>query len=753
MISELESRIEKKMSIIRQKFTEARRMSKDETLCRSDEFQDALENFNSNREVYLSMFSQHLYQVQYSVPQTKQITVLRPSKIVDSDTVPVSVENCEKQANRLVPIDKEIVWDMSNPMLPPAFSSCKDNGNHNNSRTTQIVVLKPSSGKTHDIKANASPAKMSKGGNFSRRPVDDELQKLKMVPNENLCPGNENITGHRRDETLLSPVFSNGCVGVESSFCISENEYKVGNLCDSDYMSSTSRHAWDHINNRIGSHHSSSSFGRASYSPESPVGREAKKRISERWALIASNKSSQKQKHPQVRSSTLGEMLALSDARDALKSHEGNRGISKEQESRDSSVCLNSNFSKDDDINNSPRNLLRSRSVPITSTVHNPSISALVIGSDVGRTFDSEELNKRKSGKSSFRGKVSNLFRSRNNKRKEKNLNSPSKDESSFVGRCSDTSSCVSSNGPEENMSPAPRTPSPDLIGIELSQGMVSREPTLSGTPSKNQEQPSPVSVLEPSFEESDSTTVELPSCSKPDYWGTSVPSHVIRSSTINESSPVERMAPRKLSWDEEAIPFMLKPHSTLAIAEKEEDWHFLIQTLLLAAGLYKETDAISFVAKWHSPECPLGPSFRRIYVSHDDKKQPMSKAKRWQRRSNRKLVFDCVNAALVDITGYESVARSRTSSCNRGSLQGSLADQVWAWMKEWCMSEEVVGEDGDDNGLVVERVVWKEVVGAGWEWVGGMRREVVDGVSREIGGKLLDDLLEEAVFGLTGDR
>uniref|UniRef100_A0A7N2ML09 TIR domain-containing protein n=1 Tax=Quercus lobata TaxID=97700 RepID=A0A7N2ML09_QUELO len=82
-------------------------------------------------------------------------------------------------------------------------------------------------------------------------------------------------------------------------------------------MSPSPRHSWDYIN-RFGSPYSTSSFSRASCSPESSVCREAKKRLSERWAMMASHGTSQEQRHARRSSSTLGEMLALSDKKKSV---------------------------------------------------------------------------------------------------------------------------------------------------------------------------------------------------------------------------------------------------------------------------------------------------------------------------------------------------------------------------------------------------------------------------------------------------
>lgn len=770
---------EKKMTLIRQKFIEAKRLSTDEKLRQSEEFQDALEILNSNKELFLkvlqepnSIFTKHLYNVQSSLPppRARRITVLRP-KIVDKDVVPDLGKNNDKQTSKLVQMGQSNGCNKINARIPswkaddsqangcnkinPPIPSWKADDNPIPSQATRIVVLKPGPWKTHDIKA-VSPAslspRMSNGGNSCSNLEDDEVLK------EASKDINENLSGHRRDETLLSSVFSNGYIGDESSFHLSENEHEEGNLSDSDFMSPSFKQSWNHINNKFGgSPCSSSSFGRASYSPESSVCREAKKRLSERWAMMASNGSYQEHWHARKSSSTLGEMLALSDTRKSLRADEG---TSMGQELRESPLSLNSNLIKDEGFDNSPRNLLRSKSVPVSSTVYGPRLNVQVPDSDVCKMHVSEGLSKAKSGKSSLKGKVSNLFFSKNRKSiKDKSSKCPSN------GECS---SNQSHNFVGEKSMPHPldestsKASSSNLIGSQPRQAMVSCESVSHGAKSKsrgiqNQEQPSPVSVFEVPFEEDDSTTPESSSSSKQDQRGLQVSGYPDRSSMIGKSPLIEPMARRTLLWNDYtaqiATPRILMQHSSSPRAEDvEEDWRSLVQTLLSAAGIDSEAQCHTFFARWHSLESPLSPSLRETYVSHADK-ECMFEAKRRLRRSNRKLVFDCVNAALVDLTGQESGTGLRTRLRNEANdasssllLSPTLANRVCSWMKEWCSTEGAAAAAAEDSvnrsSLVVDRVVCGE-------WVGWMKRGV-DGVGQVIGRELLEDLLSEAVVDFT---
>ena len=227
-----------------------------------------------------------------------------------------------------------------------------------------------------------------------------------------------------------------------------------------------------------------------------------------------------------------------------------------------------------------------------------------------------------------------------------------------------------------------------------------------------------------------------------------------IKFNLIDKSPPIESMA-RTLSWDdahaETATPYTLKPSVSPGTEEEEQDWLGLVQTLLSVAGLEDEVQLESFSARWHSLESPLDPSLRDKYASLHDK-ELLHEAKRRQWRSNRKLVYDCVNAALMEITGYGCLMGRQRNGANSRVLEGvspMLADHVWAQIKDWYSNEGscFLGDVGECNNLA-ERMVRKEVVGKGWN---ELLRLEIDNYGKEIEGKLLEELVEEAVIDLTG--
>ncbi|XP_057484252.1 uncharacterized protein LOC130770720 [Actinidia eriantha] len=767
-----------KMDFIRQKFIEAKRLSMDAKLRQSKQFQDALDVLSSNKDLFLkflqepnALFSQHLCDLQ-PPSETKRITVLKPSKMVDNNNSIGPGKKNEKRIKKASNAGQVIGRDKSNTGFSPPNWRVDDNP----TQPTQIVILKPSPGKPHVVKSVVSPPSSSPrvlhGEEFCGEPEDDDARESREVAKEITRQMRESLSGHRRDETFLSSVFSNGYIGDESSFSISEIKYELGNCSDSEVISPTSRHSGDCVN-RFGSPYSSS-FSRASYSPESSVCREAKKRLSERWAMMASNGICHEPRHVRRSSSTLGEMLSLSDVK---KSSRPEEGINREQEPRGSTSCLANKLNEDANVDNSPRNLLRSKSVPVSSTVFE---GRLNIDPGVGKTDISKEVAKDRSVKQSLKGKVSSLFFSRNKKSSKKKSSASQSDNASqkssgmpvcSPGRISDgTSGCANDTRIEECSLPtfqgsSSKASSPDMIGMGIKQGIISSEaglsvtkPAVHGNPCENQDQPSPISVLEPPFEEEDSATSE--SCDmKPDDHGAKLSVYSLKSNLIDKSPPIESIA-RTLSWDNSCVgtatPYPLKPSLVSQGTEEEGEWLLFVESLLSEVGLDCDVQSDSFFARWHSPESPLDPSLREKYIDINDK-EIIHEAKRRQRRSTRKLVFDCVNATLVEITGCRWSDTNLTTAPSGGShnrlsegASPTLVDEVWTRMREWfsCEARCVSGDGGDNNSLVVERVVRKEVVGKGW--TEHLRLET-DHMGKEIEAKLLEELVQEAVVELTG--
>ena len=518
-----ESTTEKQMALVRQKFSEAKRLVTDDSLHQSKEFQDALEVLSSNKDLFVQFlqesnsFSQQNLSDFHHVPphsEAKRITVLRPSKAGETEKYVVQGRR-NKQVKKLASSSQETGWGNRDLGYPSPYVN---RGTEEHTvQPTRIVVLKPSLGKSLDIKAVSSSQSSPRG--LHSRGYFDEPEDV------------ENLMGHHRNETQSSSVLSNGYIGDDSSFNKSDNEDLVGNLSDSEIMSPASRHSWD-CPNRFDSLFSPSSFSRASFSPESSVCREAKKRLSERWALMSVSGRTQPLKHVSRTSSTLGEMLALTETKVTTESGEGSYEIVPA--TRVSTSCITSDLSQVEMASDSLNILARSKSVSDVRLNGETS----VLGSS--KVQAPRELTKTGSLKSSW--KVSNLFFFKNNKAsKEKRDASQCSSMSQLAAPSPVTLTGKTSEDcvfPIDCLPPVSSEQQSIILGevshqfskpfsiysrwmnihvksaailIHLQEEVTTPKPLATGNTSENQDQPSPISVLFPPFEEE---CASIPECS-----------------------------------------------------------------------------------------------------------------------------------------------------------------------------------------------------------------------------------------------
>ncbi|XP_010489077.1 PREDICTED: uncharacterized protein LOC104766813 [Camelina sativa] len=599
---------DKQMDLVRRKFMEARHLvTDDKKPHRSKEFQEALQVLSSNKDLFVkflqesnSLLSQHLsdFQSVSSHQEAKRITVLRPSKAVAAQKC--VAEDSEKSASLIQP--------------------------------TRIVVLKPSPGKALDIKAIASPHPyLDEAGDAETRQVAKAITRQIR----------KTFGGHCRNETLSSSssssssVLSNGYNGGDCSLQRSKNEYPVGNVSISEIMSPSSRHSWD-CANRFESPFSSSSFSRVSCSPDSSVYREAKKRLSERWAMMSLNGDTQNL--PKA-STALGEMLALSETKIPIGSNETRRSVS----------CIGDGLDQVESTSDPLKSLERSKSVP-----------EIRLNGETSKAQAHRELTESRSLKSSW--KVSSFFFFRNKKSNKEKTGAPSQ---LAIHREAFQQQSIFTN-----------------------EGEVANE---------NQDQPSPVSVLQLDFGE------ECSGSAKP--WTTEGEEMSPKSNLIDKSPPIGSIA-RVLSWEDESYTDTTKPAMGI---EEDEDWYGFIKALLIASGF---SGSDSLMARWHSPDSPLDPSLK-------DKIANKELIKRRKQRSNRKLVFDCVNDIIRETT---------LTLASTGLTKGfDMVEHVWTELQDWASSDEFVGK------------MWN------------YRQQVeMNNLGAEIEVMLLQELVEEAVFDLT---
>ncbi|BAT95491.1 hypothetical protein LR48_Vigan1086s001500 [Vigna angularis] len=757
----------KRMALIRQKFIEAKHLSTDERMRQSKQFKDALEVLSSNSDLLMRLLdSQNVYEFYSSRrTDTKRITLIKPSKMDDND----KPARKEKRNNRLIKkspnVDQAAGWENKNSGNSPDSQKVDESP----VRTTRIVLLKPSPGRTPEQKDAISPTTTSppnlRSGNCHQGPeYDDAIESIR-VAKEITQQMHKDLWSYQKDKTPhYSSVISNGYSDDESSFNKSYHEYASANFSDLEAMSMSSlpRLSWDYnYINGCSSPYSTMSLGRVPCSPESSVCREAKKRLSERWTMMTSDNKGPQEQTTVRRNSTLGEMLSLTHTKKSATSVV--ESIQEDQEPGKSVSCSHS-FNAEISNQGSPKNLPRSNSVSASSTVNGTDLTVQVAAPKTGKSQASRAQTKSKR-RSTFKEKVASLLFSKSKKSTKEKPSSPqSKDASQPAPIVTealvlppevlrdDESQIINVDSFEEfslvALCESSEKTSTNSVANRQEEDMITLEPGLAVAgsmmleinSSESPDQPSPFSVLQPPFED--------------DQLGSQVE---LKSNLIDKSPPIESIA-RTLSWDdssaEVASPHLLKPLTVPSLDSKieEKEWLLLVHNLLSAAGLDDQQQYDSFYTRWYSLESPLDPSLRDTLLNEKEP-QPMHEGRRRKMRSNHKLVFDYINAALLELVGYgsEKFLKGSGNHC-RVLIQESapestlLVDHIVAKIKELMASG--VRCEWDSNSLVVENVVRKEIVQIGW--VDLMKLEI-DVLGKEIEGDLIQELVENAVVDFTG--
>ncbi|XP_006652490.1 uncharacterized protein LOC102722484 isoform X2 [Oryza brachyantha] len=733
-----------KIEVVRQKFMEAKRLATDENLLHSKQFQEALEVLSSNRELFLKfleepnpVFLKQLngLETMSAPPPTKRITVLKPIK---------SVENNGVRETRTHRVNEE-----NEPVIRKTHQrsySAEDNF----SKSTRIVVLKPSPGKPNRTGARlypgAAPSEKTRRPDFHGGLQDDSSivgsTELLHGPVQHLPESH-----HRRDESLISSTYSNGYGGDESSFSGSEVDY-IDEGCspsDSEVVSPMSQHSWDYIK-RHNTPYSASTFSRAphSHSPESSVIREAKKRLSERWATVAYNEINQEQVPLPRSSTTLGEMLSLQAAKKeavaGVVSVSSNRSSGTENESAMQDACESSLREYGENGKSSPRNLAKSRSVPVSSSIFDDrAVNA--------QSANSEEISKvvTKSGRAklSFKGKISSFFFS-GNKRPTKEKTSLSSDNSGERVGCIGymTPQSVHNLGPDEQIafckdktdnstSQAPcSSKDAGLVEVPVSSDYAIgdvNEVKSNGDLKSIPDEPSPTSILDTVFEDSNSNEPESSSCTE----------------RVAVQSPAIESFARSLSWEDtnscSSLLGCLK-HSNDDYDELQ--CYSLVQEIVSSAGLGHLQLSIVFTG-WYLPDSPIDPALCDKFL---DRKEENAKSR--ERRSNQKLIFDSVSTALVEI-GQDALLCTYPWSREclgtwREKLSRTLGEEVWNIVSDWLYGDgSFVANMEDDAGTTLERIMQEEVEGKGWIKLLTMD---TDEITEQIACEVLDDLVTDTV-------
>ncbi|XP_074573413.1 uncharacterized protein LOC141829806 [Curcuma longa] len=388
----------RRLALVRRKFMEVKHLATNGEPFDSEEFQDPVEVLNSNRDLFLkfleephTVFSKHLFEPQgVSVSSGKtRITVLKPSNTTG--------RKGHKFIKRQL-LSDETVGKVNRYCWSTGLNEQKC---HDLSGPTSIVVLKPTGGRSYDMKTIPS-------GDLASDQLITSRDEVEVVHEEslgdNLLLDEESLDNYRSNEGILSSE-SSGYIADDSSFDKSDSVYfddEVGNASDLELATSATEDSWDYIN-KFASPLPGSSISQIPHSPEPSIIREAKKKLSERLAFVSSNINFLEQRYLSASRSTLGELLAVSE------------GSNKELTHSSKSFKTNDKYTE-----KNSQNLSRLKSLVVSSSTHgvnefNVGISSSSITKPIAQTL----VPKSKHRKLSLKDKVSSFFLSRSKRPSE----------------------------------------------------------------------------------------------------------------------------------------------------------------------------------------------------------------------------------------------------------------------------------------------------------------------------------------------
>nr|CAB3497103.1 unnamed protein product [Digitaria exilis] len=723
----------RRMDLVRQKFVEAKRLASHDNLLQSKEFHDALEVLNSNKDLFVkfleepnSLFakqSEELHSAPTS-PQRKRITVLKPSKSVDTK----GEKAIKRQKNHAVDGNRV---ERSNIHKPDAAHRKEERLQ----KHTRIVVLKPTS-------AIASMEQFEQ--NYHADLDDSEAPAISRRLSDEIDWSMHGMCRHHNDS--LQACIQSDTIRTDRPYD-HYAEREGTSLSDSDIGTPTSHHSWDYIY-RFSNPYFGSSLSHASCSPESHVTKETKRYTSDRWAIVPSSETIKEKVSVRRSLSTLGEMLAMADMKKEEVAEQASQDATSRLCSNEPTVGVSSNCAADDgEGENSLRKISRSRSVPVSSSAFD---SIRLDGGCSDAQHKESTLPKEvkpKNGKSSLKGKISSFFSKRKKADKEKVKPSPMENLNSKVSSasavamdvpghaCTSLHDDVALDYSEEKFKNGPLVAPVDELeapSTSNSKYPVSLEKALSfEIRNSHFDQPSPTSVLDAQFED---INEKSPISSESAITAKQEP--------LSRSLPIGSIA-RTLSWDDASQEAPL--YCTRDDSHEQEQYEF-VEKILMSVGFCNEK-AQDIFFRWHSLDCPLDPA-----VLDQLLERKVEDAKCRERRSNQRLLIDSVNAALLDIGqsklwGAYPCAARYSNTLRVATCDALVTDEAWRLVKSWLFDDENdIAGLGDNAGLAADWVVGKDIHGKGWS---DMLRLEVDEISKEICGDVLGELVGEAFSDL----
>ncbi|KAL0724937.1 hypothetical protein Bca4012_039536 [Brassica carinata] len=641
------------MAFIRQKFMEAKRLSTDEKLRHSKEFNDALEALDSNKDLLLkflqqpdSLFTKHMHDLQ-SKPH-KPHYGQSPHRHGGGGGSPSSSHTRHASCDTL---------DLPNVEL----------GKRSELQPTNIVVLKPNVGEPRYAgRAFASPSSSS-----------DEFRADRGLPctSNHIRQKSNEGNGLSRRSSRDSGEFSNIMSRQRKASCSNAMSFEASRFRGyaGDESSSGSDSASESELVPVTSR-TRTAFNRTIYhrslpsksSTTSSVSREAKRRLSERWKMT----HKYEQEREISRNGTLAEMLATSDREARPASFSGlsfEEGISKRVESniqlsespepvgissRDGWKGSSSrSFSKSIMNQEStygytivlPKELIsRDGLVKGSSSHHGESQSFL--SSKSSRPGSNKSRSSYNSSPEVNRSPSLTKFLYMNHEIHQKEKLSPSKAGCSFsVDANSDTEVSSASDDIKTAMS----SEAPDLSTVtSLTDPDMSRMPTEdvshSSVPepesresSKEGDQPSPVSVLEASFDDDVSSSSECFESVSADLQGLRMQLQLLKLESAAYDEGGMLVSSDEDTEREESLT--ITDESVISHEVRKEDWKSLYLVDLLANSKLSDSDHNTVM------ETPVDPSlFQDLEKKYSNVKTST--------RLERKFLFDQISRELMQI-------------------------------------------------------------------------------------------------------
>lgn len=719
---------EKRMSLVREKFAEAKRLATDEKLLHSKEFQDALQFLSSNRDLFLEfldepnpLLSSNRYEFQPVAPpsQAKQITILKPS------------EPAKRKGSILV--GRQLFSDgdergLNRYRRHQSLDVCPANSNL--SEPTKIVLLKPGRlSKPHDSRIARSSLSSAENSEDESMTTVDETVCSRRLAKEVTWQTRMRLKDKQDEKSTLSCEYLDFYIG-DDSFSKSEVEIskEMGETSEElEFGTPTSGRSWDFLS-RSGSPYSASCSSQTSHRREPSVVREGKKKILERWSMVSSTVSSEEEMEGRRSTGTLGDILTIPKVKDQEGIGAETLGSpAPELEPEEPFSCLP-----------------RSRSLPLSLSC---GVAESNGGVASGSTQEAERERIRKS--SSFREKVSSLFSKNKKPVREKadlsvsnrlevyggaettadvkkglnrlaldNLQKQSTSRVNTDGKKNAAQGLVTSSCGTNDTA---NTPAKDNIASIPSLGA----PGILGDP---QDQPSPVSVLDGPFIIRDNSRNVLYSSPSPQALS---------------RSPLIGSFPRSLpvSWEDPPPEATSSPNSLrlwrlFSKADEDLDSLTFIQKLVRSCGMDRASCVLAG---------PLDPDLLEKVSEHEDD---------GTRFGRRRLLFDAVNEALAELAWTAELAaypwgggRSRLDcNCKNGSGGDSAAEEIWRVIRNWSTLDKYPPCETIEGNVLLEMILRREADS------GETARLEVFGLGASVCVVVLEELVEETVVDLLTD-